>query len=221
MLFLLCDFLPHLENFHVHLRMFGHLGTSAKELRNLLFFLIRLAAIQQNLICVSFLIHHSSSLVIFPLDSAAKLLLRCSRSARQLELQLSVLKSDDSVVSRAAHGSFWLQGVAHLLLPRVLTFDEQVLLHQVILDHHVLCDSSRNLDRRDFLHLSLQLLFLPLLMQLHGHPVLFKFLCSNLFVPSNPVLSGLLPTIIALLNDLKHSWVAGVHFETSTDDVLL
>ena len=71
------------------------------------------------------------------------------------------------------------------------------------------------------MHVTLELLFLPLLMQLHSHSVLIKFFSCNLLVPSDSILSGLLSKIVALLNDLKHSWVVGIHFNARPDYVLL
>ena len=57
MLLFLGDFLPHLEDLHVHLRVLGHLWTFAKILGNLLLSFIGMTAVEQNLISISFLIY--------------------------------------------------------------------------------------------------------------------------------------------------------------------
>lgn len=57
MLLLLRDFLPHLENLHVHLWVLGHLWTFTEILGNLLLSFIGMTAVEQNLISISFLIY--------------------------------------------------------------------------------------------------------------------------------------------------------------------
>ena len=58
-------------------------------------------------------------------------------------------------------------------------------------------------------------------MQLHSHSVLVELFSCDLLVTSDSILSGLLASIVALLNDLKHCWVVGIHFNARPDDVLL
>ena len=57
MLLLLSDFLPHLEDLHVHLWVLGHLCTLTEILGNLLLSFIGMTAVEQNLISISFLVY--------------------------------------------------------------------------------------------------------------------------------------------------------------------